>query len=166
MISSKGWTDQRSIKDTTFALLNLAKHLGVRVTARTSNLFPKQISQKSNFDDGFLYLVDSRCCELLHARRIVAALNRRRQQDQDGSNLLRRFAIAFGLKPKFRRPELILQVSQALADNDLEGGKEVVAVIDEAHLFDDHTLEDIRLLRTPISIHRRRLRLFFSDSKP
>jgi type II secretory pathway predicted ATPase ExeA len=67
-------------------------------------------------------------------------------QDQDGSNLLRRFAIAFGLKPKFRRPELILQVSQALADNDREGGKEVVAVIDEAHLFDDHTLEDIRLL--------------------
>lgn len=80
-------------------------------------------------------------------------------QDQDGSNLLRRFAIAFGLKPKFRRPELILQVSQALADNDREGGKEVVAVVDEAHLFDDHTLEDIRLLTnsdfdtsSPISI--------------
>lgn len=67
-------------------------------------------------------------------------------QDQDGSNLLRRFAIAFGLKPKFRRPELILQVSQALHDNASEGGKEVVAVVDEAHLFDDHTLEDIRLL--------------------
>ena len=67
-------------------------------------------------------------------------------QDQDGSNLLRRFALSFGLKPKFRRPELILQVSQALSDNAREGGKEIVAVVDEAHLFDDHTLEDIRLL--------------------
>lgn len=67
-------------------------------------------------------------------------------QDQDGSNLLRRFALAFGLKPKFRRPELILQVSQALSDNAKEGGKEIIAIVDEAHLFDDHTLEDIRLL--------------------
>ena len=67
-------------------------------------------------------------------------------QDQDGSNLLRRFALSFGIRPKFRRPELILQVSQALSDNAREGGKEIVAVVDEAHLFDDHTLEDIRLL--------------------
>jgi len=67
-------------------------------------------------------------------------------QDQDGSNLLRRFALSFGLRPKFRRPELILQVSHALSDNAREGGKEIVAVVDEAHLFDDHTLEDIRLL--------------------
>lgn len=80
-------------------------------------------------------------------------------QDQDGKNLLRRFAQAFGLKPKFRRSDLALQVSEAASDCAREGGKEIVAVIDEAHLLDDRTLEDIRLLTnndfdtmSPISI--------------
>jgi general secretion pathway protein A len=39
-----------------------------------------------------------------------------------------------------------MQISQALADSISEGGKEVVTVIDEAHLLDARTLEDIRLL--------------------
>jgi len=67
-------------------------------------------------------------------------------QDQDGGNLLRRFALSLGLTPKFRRTALTMQISQALSDNAHDGGKEVVAVIDEAHLLDDQTLEDIRLL--------------------
>lgn len=67
-------------------------------------------------------------------------------QDQDGLNLLKRFVLTFGLKPKSYRVHLPMQISQALSDNLQEGGKEIVAVIDEAHLLDDRTLEDIRLL--------------------
>jgi general secretion pathway protein A len=67
-------------------------------------------------------------------------------QDQDGSNLLRRFIQIFGLKPQHHRIHLPMQLSQALSDNLQEGGREILAVIDEAHLLDDRTLEDIRLL--------------------
>jgi type II secretory pathway predicted ATPase ExeA len=67
-------------------------------------------------------------------------------QDQDGSSLLKRFVQTFGLKPKHYRVNLPLQISQALSDHLQEGGREIVAVIDEAHLLDDRTLEDIRLL--------------------
>ena len=39
-----------------------------------------------------------------------------------------------------------LTISQYLNDNLLEKGKDVVLVVDEAHLLDRNTLEDIRLL--------------------
>jgi general secretion pathway protein A len=67
-------------------------------------------------------------------------------QDQDGLNLLNHFVQTFGLKPKHHRIYLPMQISQALSDNMQEGGKEIVAVIDEAHLLDARTLEDIRLM--------------------
>jgi general secretion pathway protein A len=67
-------------------------------------------------------------------------------QDQDGQSLLQRFAQLLGLKPKRFRGQLPMQISQALSDNAAEGGKEVLAVVDEAHLLDMRTLEDIRLL--------------------
>jgi type II secretory pathway predicted ATPase ExeA len=67
-------------------------------------------------------------------------------QDQDGTSLLKRFAQNLGLKPKYTRNQVTMQVSQALYDSMTEGGKAVVAVIDEAHLLDVRTLEDIRLL--------------------
>ncbi|MCI0560339.1 MAG: AAA family ATPase [Nitrososphaera sp.] len=67
-------------------------------------------------------------------------------QDQDGQSLLHRLALALGLKPKRFRAQLPMQISQALSDNVAEGGKEVIAVVDEAHLLDARTLEDIRLL--------------------
>lgn len=67
-------------------------------------------------------------------------------QDQDGLSLLKRFVQALGSKPKHHRIYLPMQISQALSDNLQEGGKEIIAVIDEAHLLDARTLEDIRLL--------------------
>jgi general secretion pathway protein A len=67
-------------------------------------------------------------------------------QDQDGVSVLQRFAIALGLKPKHFRMQIPMQIGQALADRFHESGKEVFAVIDEAHLLDSRTLEDIRLL--------------------
>lgn len=67
-------------------------------------------------------------------------------QDQDGTGLLQRFAQALGLKPRHFRNQLPMQISQALMDNAQEGGKKVVAVVDEAHWLDVRTLEDLRLL--------------------
>lgn len=67
-------------------------------------------------------------------------------QDQDGGNLLRRLAMSLGLQPRQFRKQTLLQVSQFLADNLIEQSKHIVVVIDEAHLLDSSTLEDIRLL--------------------
>jgi type II secretory pathway predicted ATPase ExeA len=67
-------------------------------------------------------------------------------QDQDGGNLSRRLATALGFKPLRSRSHTWLAISQHLSDNLVEQGKEIVLVIDEAHLLDNFTLEDIRLL--------------------
>ena len=67
-------------------------------------------------------------------------------QDQDGSNLVRRFACALGLQPKASRRHTWMQISQLLADNLIEQGKLPIVIVDEAHLLDDSTLEDLRLL--------------------
>jgi type II secretory pathway predicted ATPase ExeA len=67
-------------------------------------------------------------------------------QDQTGTNLLRRFAVLLGIQPKRYRPHLAMQVSSWLLDNLSAGGKEIALVVDEAHLLDDATLEEFRLM--------------------
>jgi type II secretory pathway predicted ATPase ExeA len=67
-------------------------------------------------------------------------------QDQDGSNLCRRLSHSLGLKPRLSRTHTLLAISQHLSDNCLEQGREVILVVDEAHLLDNATLEDVRLL--------------------
>jgi type II secretory pathway predicted ATPase ExeA len=67
-------------------------------------------------------------------------------QDQDGGNLCRRLASALGFQPPRSRSHTWLAISQHLCDNLVEQGKDVVLVVDEAHLLDDLTLEEIRLL--------------------
>jgi type II secretory pathway predicted ATPase ExeA len=67
-------------------------------------------------------------------------------QDHDGGNLSRRLASSLGIQPKHFRSHTWLAISQHLSDNLIEQGKEVVLVMDEAHLLDDRTLEEIRLL--------------------
>ena len=67
-------------------------------------------------------------------------------QDQDGGNLSRRLAVALGFQPPRSRAHTWLSISQHLSDNLVEQGKEVLLVVDEAHLLDDFTLENIRLL--------------------
>lgn len=94
-------------------------------------------------------------------------------QDQDGAGLLQRFAQALGLKPRHFRNQLPMQISQALTDNVQEGGKKILAVVDEAHLLDVRTLEDLRLLTnnefdtsSPLSIillGQQALRLLLKD---
>jgi type II secretory pathway predicted ATPase ExeA len=67
-------------------------------------------------------------------------------QDQHGANLWSRFSEALGLRPRGFRARLVLQLSQWLSNNLKDGGKDVVLVVDEAHLLDDQTLEELRLL--------------------
>jgi type II secretory pathway predicted ATPase ExeA len=67
-------------------------------------------------------------------------------QDQNGSNLLKRLAITLGITPGFHRQHTLMHVSQFLLENLQQAGREIILVADEAHLFDDRTLEEIRLL--------------------
>lgn len=67
-------------------------------------------------------------------------------QDQIGSNLLRRLAIILGITPSFHRQHTLMRISQFLSENLEQAGRGIILVADEAHLLDDRTLEDIRLL--------------------
>lgn len=67
-------------------------------------------------------------------------------QDQNGTNLLRRFATSLGIQPRRYRAHLAMQLSQWLLDNLSGGGKEIVLVVDEAHLLEDAVLEELRLM--------------------
>jgi len=96
-------------------------------------------------------------------------------QDQDGIGLLKRFAMMLGLKPRYLRHQVAMQISQALSDNASQGGREVLAIVDEAHLLDVCTLEDIRLLSnsnfdtsSPLSIilvGQQQLRVHLKDPR-
>lgn len=66
-------------------------------------------------------------------------------QDRDGTNVLRRFVGKLGLAPKRHHSALSMQVSQWLLDNMEAGGKQMVLIVDEAHLLSDEFLEDLRL---------------------
>jgi type II secretory pathway predicted ATPase ExeA len=67
-------------------------------------------------------------------------------QDQHGVNLLSRFSAGLGLSRKRYRQPIVMQLSEWLANNVQDNGKAVVLIIDEAHLLDDRTLEELRLL--------------------
>lgn len=67
-------------------------------------------------------------------------------QDQEGTSVWRRLSASLGLRHSISRAHTRLAISQYLNDNLLEQGKDVVLVVDEAHLLDRSTLEDIRLL--------------------
>lgn len=66
--------------------------------------------------------------------------------DQNGNTLVRRLCIMLGLKPRPNRAQQTLQVGQFLEENLIENGKAVVMIVDECHLLDLPTLEDLRLL--------------------
>jgi type II secretory pathway predicted ATPase ExeA len=86
--------------------------------------------------------VHAAICDLPRNRYSIVYLG----NDQDGSNLIRRLASGLGLQAKTLRKQAWMQIGQLLSDNLLEQGKTPVVVIDEAHLLDDATLEDLRLL--------------------
>jgi len=67
-------------------------------------------------------------------------------QDQSSVNVLRRFAHCLGMQPKHYRNRLSMQISEWLLENLSAGGKEIVLIVDEAHLLDDSTLQEFRLM--------------------
>lgn len=67
-------------------------------------------------------------------------------QDQDGINLSRRLASSLGIPLQRSKAHTWLLISQHLSDNLAEQGKEIILIVDEAHLLENSTLEDIRLL--------------------
>lgn len=67
-------------------------------------------------------------------------------QDQEGGSIWRRLAVSFGLRARVSGAHTRLSISQYLNDNLQEKGKDVILVVDEAHLLDRSILEDIRLL--------------------
>lgn len=66
--------------------------------------------------------------------------------DQQGNALTRRLCTAFGLKPRAHRGHQLLQIGQFLFENLAENGRSVVLIVDECHLLDLSTLEDLRML--------------------
>lgn len=80
-------------------------------------------------------------------------------QDQNGASLMRRLCINLGIKPRPYRSQLALQISQYLAEHLAMMGRALVLIVDECHLLDLPTLEDIRMLtnhdfdsRSPLSV--------------
>lgn len=65
-------------------------------------------------------------------------------QDQRGQSLLARLASDIGLRTNYGWSRRILQISQRL--ENLSASKKIVLIVDEAHLLDPSTLEDLRLL--------------------
>lgn len=80
-------------------------------------------------------------------------------QDQNGASLLRRLCINLGIKPRPFRGQLPLQISQFLSEHMAAMGRALVLIVDECHLLDLPTLEDLRLLtnydfdrRSPLAV--------------
>jgi len=67
-------------------------------------------------------------------------------QTQDGLTIWDGLARSLGITPKRFRPHTRMQINQFLSDNLIEQGKDIILVIDEAHLLTNSTLEEIRLL--------------------
>lgn len=70
--------------------------------------------------------------------------------DQQGNALTRRLCISFGLRPRHNRGQQLLQVGQYLNENQAESGRSIVLVIDECHLLDLQTLDDLRMLTNSV----------------
>jgi type II secretory pathway predicted ATPase ExeA len=67
-------------------------------------------------------------------------------QDRRGNSLLARLADELGLTPEETRSYRSVHLSKGIERQVSIGGKELVFVVDETHLLDRSTLEDLRLL--------------------
>lgn len=67
-------------------------------------------------------------------------------QDRKGNSLFARLADELGLRPEISRNYRSLHLSKRIENEVVAGGKELVLVIDEAHLLERDTLEELRLL--------------------
>ncbi len=62
--------------------------------------------------------------------------------------------VALGGVPRFHKAALIPQTADALAAEHTERGRQVVLVVDEAHLLDADQLEELRLLTSRVGLGR------------
>jgi len=67
-------------------------------------------------------------------------------QDQNGASLMRRLCMSLGIRPRPHRAQLVLQISQFLSEHMAAMSRALVLIVDECHLLDLPTLEDLRLL--------------------
>jgi type II secretory pathway predicted ATPase ExeA len=67
-------------------------------------------------------------------------------QDRRGNSLFARLADALGLRPELSRNYRSLHLSKRIETEVVAGGKELVLVVDEAHLLERDALEELRLL--------------------
>ncbi len=67
-------------------------------------------------------------------------------QDRRGNSLFARLADQLGLRPELSRNYRSLHLSKRIENEVVAGGKELVFVVDEAHLLERETLEELRLL--------------------
>jgi type II secretory pathway predicted ATPase ExeA len=67
-------------------------------------------------------------------------------QDRTTPSFFARLADALGLRPELSRGYRSLQISKRLENEVLAGGKELVLLVDEAHLLERTALEELRLL--------------------
>lgn len=67
-------------------------------------------------------------------------------QDRKGNSLFARLADQLGLRPELTRNYRSLHLSKRIENEVVAGGKELVLVIDETHLLERDTLEELRLL--------------------
>jgi type II secretory pathway predicted ATPase ExeA len=77
-------------------------------------------------------------------------------QEQRASGLFARLADALGLKPELSRNYRSLHISKRLENEVLAGGKEIVLLVDEAHMLEKQALEELRML-TNSEMDRRSL---------
>ncbi len=77
-------------------------------------------------------------------------------QDQKTPSLFARLADALGLKPELSRGYRSLYISKRLESEVMAGGKELVLLVDEAHLLERAALEELRML-TNSEMDRRSL---------
>lgn len=63
-----------------------------------------------------------------------------------GRGLLSLLVTTLGGIPRFQRAALIPQAAEALATAESERGRQVLMLVDEAHLLDQEQLEDLRML--------------------
>lgn len=77
-------------------------------------------------------------------------------QDRTTPSFFARLADALGLRPELTRSYRSLHISKRLENEVLSGGKEVVLLVDEAHLLDRTALEELRML-TNSEMDRRSL---------
>ncbi len=66
--------------------------------------------------------------------------------DQDGGALFNRLGMELGVRVSIARNQRMFQLTQHIRRNVVGSGKQLVLVVDEAHLMDGKTLEEIRLL--------------------